>query len=95
MTATYWLLFYDVVDDYIRRREPFRPEHFRHVHAAHEEGLLVMGGAYADPADGAAVVFKTDDRTAIERWVAADPYVINGLITDWRIRSWSVGVGAP
>ena len=94
MPSVYWLLFYDVVDDYIRRREPFRPDHIRHVNAAHEEGLLVMGGAYASPADGAVIVFKTEDRAAIEQWLHDDPYVQNNLVKHWWIREWSVGVGA-
>lgn len=93
--AMHWLVFYDVVDDYLGRREEFRPEHLRHVGQAHERGLLVMGGAYADPADGAAIVFKTEDRGEIEHWIEDDPYVRNGLVTEWRIRSWNVGVGAP
>lgn len=89
------MVFYDVVDDYERRREEFRPQHFGHVHDAHDRGLLVMGGAYADPVDGAAIVFQAEDCDPIERWIEADPYVINGLVTEWRIRKWSVGVGAP
>lgn len=93
--AVYWLVLYDVVDDYVRRREPFRPQHLHHVQEAHDKGLLVMGGAYADPVDGAAIVFKTDDRSEVERWVHQDPYVVNGLIPAWRAKRWSIGIGAP
>jgi len=48
------LLFYEVGDDYVERRGPFRAEHLGLIQQAHERGELVMAGALADPADGAA-----------------------------------------
>lgn len=89
----YWLLFYDVVDDYIDRRAAFREEHLGLAGAAHERGELVMAGALADPPDGAVLVFSGDDSSAAERFAHADPYVRNGLVTSWRVRQWTVVVG--
>jgi len=91
----HWLVFYDVVDDYIERREQFRAEHRRRVYAAHQQGLLVMGGALAEPADGAVIVFEADSPGPVEEWIRDDPYVQNGLVTSWKVRKWSVGTGAP
>lgn len=91
----YWLLIYDVVEDYIAKREPFRPAHLEVVHEAHAEGFLIMGGAYRDPADGAAILFGSDDVGAVERWAANDPYVKAGLITAWQVHNWNIGIGAP
>lgn len=54
-----------------------------------------MGGAYDEPADGAAIVFKTLVPAEIEGWLSDDPYVRNGLVTSWTIRKWSLGIGAP
>jgi uncharacterized protein YciI len=88
------ILFYDVVDDYLERRAPLRSEHLGLAQAAHDRGELVMAGAYDDPADGAALVFATDDATVVERFVHADPYVRDGLVTNWRIRRWNVVIGA-
>ena len=56
-------------------------------------GELVMAGAWADPIDGAALIFKVDDPSVIERFVASDPYVTNGLVAQWRIRKWEVVIG--
>ena len=56
-------------------------------------GELVLGGALADPVDGAVILFKDDSPAAAEAFVAADPYVQNGLVTRWRVRPWTTVVG--
>jgi hypothetical protein len=94
MPASYWLLFYDVVDDYVERRTPLRAEHLGLARAAHERGELLLAGALADPPDGAVLVFAGDDASVAEDFAAADPYVRNGLVTSWRVRAWTVVVGA-
>ena len=52
-----------------------------------------MAGAFADPVDGAALVFRTDDPLMPERFAREDPYVKNGLVTNWRVRTWNVVIG--
>jgi uncharacterized protein YciI len=89
----HYLLFYDVVPDYVERRGAYRSEHVAQARAAHARGELVLGGALADPVDGAVLLFRCDSTQPIERFVAADPYVINGLVTRWRIREWITVVG--
>ena len=58
-----------------------------------DRGELVMGGAFADPVDGDALLFQVKDRSVIEGFVKKDPYVASGLVTAWRIRPWTVVVG--
>lgn len=89
----YSLLFYDYVDDIVERRAPFRQEHLTLAGKMHERGVLLMAGALTEPVDGAVLVFTTDDRSIVENFVARDPYVRNGLVTSWRIRSWNVVLG--
>ncbi|MBI2325612.1 MAG: hypothetical protein HYU87_11720 [Chloroflexi bacterium] len=89
----YFLLFYDYVPDVLERRGQYREEHLGLARAAHERGELILGGALADPVDGAVLVWRTADPAPIERFVASDPYVKNGLVTRRRIRSWSVVIG--
>jgi uncharacterized protein YciI len=72
----YFLLFYEVVDDYIDRRHAFREEHLLLAQGAKERGELLLAGAYADPPDGAALVFRADDVAVVRDFVAHDPYVI-------------------
>ena len=89
----HYLLFYDAAPDYVERRAAFRAEHLALARAAHARGELVLGGALADPVDGAVLLFNCDSTAPIEAFIAADPYVKNGLVTRWRIRKWSTVVG--
>jgi uncharacterized protein YciI len=86
----YFALFYDVVEGFPERRTPFRPEHLRLVSEAHARGELVLAGALTDPIDGALLVFRADDRRVAEEFARRDPYVLNGLVTRWRVRGWNV-----
>ena len=60
----YFLLIYDLVDDYIEKRTPYRPQHFEHIKAAQARGEFMMGGAF-DPADQAGLLFKVDDISTV------------------------------
>jgi uncharacterized protein YciI len=89
----YFILFYDYVENVIERRARYREAHLALVQEYVARDELILGGAFADPVDGAAIVFKVDDRAIVEQFVEKDPYVVNGLVTDWRIREWTVVVG--
>jgi hypothetical protein len=52
-----------------------------------------MGGAFADPADRALLVFRAEDRSVAEFFARNDPYVINGLVKRWEVRPWTVVIG--
>jgi hypothetical protein len=90
----HYLLFYDYTENAVARRAPFREAHLTLARDAFARGELLLGGAYADPVDGAVLVFRTDSPAVVEAFVAADPYVASGLVTRWRIRPWTVAVGA-
>jgi uncharacterized protein YciI len=89
----HYLLFYEVVPDYAERREPLRSAHLSHAQAACARGELLLGGALADPIDGAVLLFQGDSPAAAEAFAAADPYVTHGLVTRWRVRKWTTVVG--
>jgi len=89
----YLALQYDLIDDYLERRPEFREEHLGLARAAHERGELALAGAFTDPADGALLVWSTEDRSVVEAFAQADPYVRNGLVREWRVRVWNVVVG--
>ena len=89
----HYLLFYDVVDDYAERRLAFRDAHLKLARKAIECGELVLGGALADPVDGAVLLFRGSAPQVAERFAAADPYVTNGLVTKWNVREWTTVVG--
>jgi uncharacterized protein YciI len=89
----HYLLLYDYVENAVERRAPYREEHIKLAREAHERGELVMAGAFADPVDGAAFVFRADDPSVANGFVQADPYVANGIVTRWRVRPWTVLIG--
>ncbi len=89
----FYVLIYKTVENYIERRAPFREVHLAHAAKAKEQGLLVMGGAYADPPDGALLIFQCDDPGPVEEFAKTDPYVKNGLIPAWEVRKWTVVIG--
>ncbi len=90
----YYLLFYDYVANAIERRAPYREAHLALAREWVQRGNLVLGGAFADPVDGAVLVFNVDGREDVEEFVQKDPYVAGGLVTAWRIRPWTVVVGS-
>ncbi len=89
----HYLMFYELAPDYLERRGQFRAEHLQLAWRYQEQGELVLGGALADPADGAVLLFKSDSPEPAERFAAADPYVKNGLVKQWRVRPWTTVVG--
>lgn len=89
----HYLLMYDVVDDYVERRAPYRAEHIAMARAAVDRGELVLGGALANPADMSILLFKGDSPAAAEAFATADPYVRHGVVTRWRVREWTTVVG--
>jgi hypothetical protein len=89
----HYLLLYEVVPDYAARRGEFRAEHLALGRAAVARGELLLGGALADPIDGAVLLFQGDSPKVAEAFAEADPYVRNGLVTAWCVRTWTTVVG--
>jgi uncharacterized protein YciI len=91
----HFLLFYDYAPDFLARRDTYRREHLELAWGAHGRGELLLGGAYADNADGAVLWFEGPSTAVAERFAIADPYVKNGLVTRWWVRPWATVVGTP
>jgi uncharacterized protein len=91
----YFLLLYDYVDGMLERRPPHREAHLGHARSALTRGELLMAGAFAEPVDGAALLFCVVDAAVVESFVKKDPYVAAGLVKSWRIRAWNVVLSAP
>src|SRR6195256_5617062 len=89
----YYALVYEAVNDFIARRGAHRDEHLQLAGGALPRGELVLAGALADPANGALLIFQGESPAVAEQFARQDPYVRNGLITNWRGRGWTVVVG--
>jgi uncharacterized protein len=90
-----WVLIYELVDDYVERRAPLRDLHLQLARAAHERGELLLAGALADPFDCALLVFAGDSSEIAEEFARNDPYVLNGLVTAWKVRQWNEVLRSP
>lgn len=89
----HFLLFYETAPDYLARRPAFRQAHLERAWAAAARGELLLGGALADPVDGALLLFRGDSPEVAEAFARTDPYVVNGLVSRWRVREWTTVVG--
>jgi len=89
----HYLLFYEVGNDYASKRSAFRAAHLKKAWEAHERGELLLGGALADPLDGALLLFRADSPRVAEAFAKSDPYVTNGLVKRWYVREWTTVVG--
>ncbi|HVZ83124.1 MAG TPA: YciI-like protein [Terracidiphilus sp.] len=77
----------------ISRRVEFRKEHLALAWAASERGELLLAGTLGDPPDGAALLFESDSPAAAENFARHDPYVLHGLVKQWRVHPWTTVAG--
>ena len=90
-TGPHLIVTYDYVEDILERRTPHREAHLANIQAWHDDGRLLLAGAVGDPPKGALFVFPEGADAAA--FVEGDPYVSNGLVTDWRAEPWNVIAG--
>ena len=88
----HFLLTYTLAPDYLARRAALRAGHLALARAAAERGELLLGGAL-DPAEEAVLLFAGENAGAAQAFARGDPYVVNGLVTGWRVREWITVVG--
>lgn len=89
----FFALQYELVDDFISRRTPYREHHLGLLRDLHSRGELVLAGAFAEPVDRALLIFNSVDKSEPESFAKRDPYVVNGLVKRWEVRFWSVVIG--
>jgi uncharacterized protein YciI len=80
-------------------RKSLRPAHQAHFFAARPDCCGVAGGPLLDPSGedmvGSLLVFEAVDRSAVDRFVAQDPYVQADLFESVEIIPWRWGLGRP
>ena len=89
----HFLLFYDYVPDVLERRPAFRGPHIQYARQFVARGELLLGGAFADPVDGAVLFFLAPSKDLVEDFARKDPYVTGGLVTNWKVRAWTTVIG--
>jgi uncharacterized protein YciI len=89
----HYLLFYEVAEDYVARRAPLRDEHLAKAWQAAQRGELILAGAFANPEDGAVLLFQGNSPAVAEDFAKADPYVTRGAVRRWHVCEWTTVVG--
>ncbi len=90
----HYLLIYELAPDYLARRPEFRAEHLALAWQSVERGEMVLGGAVGDPVESSLLMFRCDSPEVPAAFARADPYVMRGLVTQWKVRPWNTVVGA-
>ncbi len=81
-----YALLYESADDVLAKAGPHIAAHGARLREFRLRGTLLMGGVFANPQEGALIIFTT--REAAEEFARGDPFVSNGVVRGWRIREW-------
>ena len=64
--------------------------HVQRSRELHENGTLLMAGAFLDDSDGPlGTMAVTTSRAAAEEYVRGDPFFLNGKMEEWYTREWA------
>ncbi len=85
-----YVLLYESASDVATKA----PNHFAAHRARWQEfqddGALLLIGAFTDRT-GSMAVFST--REAAEKLASTDPFVLNGVVSTWRVHEWNEAIG--
>lgn len=87
----HYVLEYRYADMEARAR--VRARHLEYVAGLHATGRVLLAGPMAD-GSGALVIYQADDEAEVRRLVDQDPYTLEGVAADARIREWNVVIPA-
>lgn len=81
------VMFYEVAQDGMAQAKIHYAAHRARLDEFHAQGTLLMAGPYANPVEGAMGIFT--GREAAEAFIRGDPFVINGVVSKWRLCDWN------
>lgn len=88
------MTFYTADPAEFHRVREIYPRHRAYLDEFAASGEVVMIGPFSDPADGRAMaIFRSRDAAA--RFVAADPFVLEGVVAEVELREWDPLEFAP
>jgi uncharacterized protein len=79
--------FYEMAAGAPPKLKDHYPAHRARLDEFHARGVLLMAGPLGNPPEGAMAVFTT--REAAEDFIKGDPFVLNGLVSKWRLVEWN------
>jgi uncharacterized protein YciI len=81
----------------LERRMRTRPTHLSSIAPLVAGGNVLVGGAILNDADemvGSMLLVEFPDRADLDAWLAADPYVTEGVWREVDVRPFRIAVGA-
>lgn len=88
-----YLLQYQISDDYMKKRALYWEEHPSLAWQTAERGELLLGGAVGEPVKSAQLLVNVDDLAVVEAFAESYPYVINELVTQYKVLPWTTVIG--
>lgn len=82
-----YILLYETAPDAVPKIPAHFPAHRAHWERYREDGTLLMIGPFASRQEGAMAIFTT--REAAEEFAQNDPFVLEGLVANWRLLEWN------
>jgi uncharacterized protein len=87
-----FVLFYTSAPDVAAKAGPVFAAHKAYYEQFVARGVLLLLGTFEDAqADGSMAVFTT--RESAEEFAAADPFVLQGVVTSYQIKGWNEAIG--
>lgn len=91
--ASTFAVIYTYTDD-TAHREATRPSHRAYLRGLADDGLLLVAGAWAPAeAPGGLLIFRAEDKAAVQAIVDEDPYTTAGVVANSEIREWAPPLG--
>ena len=92
--AMYYVVFFEIDYPSIVEALADAPEaiaaHKKRSQEWHEQGKLVMAGAFRDAPQGRLNTMGVlTSREAAEEFAKGDPFVLNGKVIRWHVREWN------
>jgi len=85
---------YRYTDD-VAARDALRTEHRDYLRGLAEQGALLVSGPFGpDEPAGALLVFRAGTRDDVDRWIAADPFTVRGIVARASTSKWEPVLGA-
>ncbi|MFR9806977.1 YciI family protein [Pseudonocardia sp. RS010] len=91
--ATTFALIYTYTDD-AELRDATRPAHRDFLRELVDDGTLLVAGAWAPgEAPGGLLVFRAEDKAAVQAIADKDPFTTAGVVASSDIREWVPPIG--
>jgi len=84
-------------EDALERRQRTRPTHLASIAPLVEGGNILVGGAILNEAGdmvGSMLFVEFPDRSGVDAWIEADPYVTDGVWREVEVTPFRTAVGA-